>query len=460
MLLQPNQSFTLNGFQCDNYMFQVPLDYSHQLEGTIPLFVRVVSLENPNTATTRNTCPPKVVCYLQGGPGMESPRPDSTHFLRPLLDYFDVIVLLEQRGTGLSFPIHWKVLEAYSSHVKEQAKFLSCFRADSIVRDAEYCRKSLYGDSTWSILGQSFGGFCAVTYLSLFPHSLHSCYITAGLPPIFPGFQGISVYEALFQRLIQQNEKYYCHFPQDIPLVRSIVQYLDRSSGIKLSSGSILTPRGLQTLGHRTLGFTGGFGSLHCLLEKAFTQDFQGNRILSEHFLATVDQILSSWETHPLYAVLHESIYWNGSDKEENCTSIWAAEQVFRSLSCFDASYCLQTQRPIYFTGEMIFPFMFEQFASLRPYQKVVDQLAKERNWSMLYHKEQLQNNPIPTAAAIFYDDIYVDYHKSIETARQIAHCNIWVTNEYLHGALREDTKRVIGMLEKLLLHRSSCLEL
>ncbi|GJD05537.1 Proline iminopeptidase [Galdieria sulphuraria] len=423
-------------------MFQVPLDYSNQLKGTIPLFVRVVSLETVTPGTTRNTCS-KVVCYLQGGPGMESPRPDSsTHFLRPLLDYFDTIVLLEQRGTGLSFPIHWQVLETYSSDVKEQAKFLACFRADSIVRDAEYCRKLLYGDSTWSILGQSFGGFCAVTYLSLFPHSLHSCYITAGLPPIFPGFQ-------------------------DIPLVRNIVQYLDQHAPVKLSSGSILTPRGLQTLGHRTLGFSGGFGSLHCLLEKAFTQDHKGNSILSEYFLATVDHLFSTWETNPLYAVLHESIYWNGNnsgqdeENEDDDHPIWAAEQVIRSLPCFDAMHCLQyTQKPIYFTGEMIFPFMFEQFACLRPYAKVVDQLARKKNWSSLYNKEQLQNNQIATAAAIFYNDVYVDYHKSIETAKQIAHCSIWVTNEYLHGALREDTKRVVGMLQKLLFHRSSCLEL
>jgi hypothetical protein len=41
------------------------------------------------------------------------------------------------------------------------------------VKDAEFVRKSLVPkdnyDGRWSILGQSFGGFCAVTYLSIAP---------------------------------------------------------------------------------------------------------------------------------------------------------------------------------------------------------------------------------------------------------------------------------------------------
>lgn len=56
-------------------------------------------------------------------------------------------------------------------------------RADSIVFDAELIRKALVPlDNTqgkWSILGQSFGGFCAFTYLSLAPEGKtthHSCF--------------------------------------------------------------------------------------------------------------------------------------------------------------------------------------------------------------------------------------------------------------------------------------------
>jgi pimeloyl-ACP methyl ester carboxylesterase len=41
--------------------------------------------------------------------------------------------------------------------------FLVFFRADAIVRDAEWIRREL-GVERWSILGQSFGGLCALTY--------------------------------------------------------------------------------------------------------------------------------------------------------------------------------------------------------------------------------------------------------------------------------------------------------
>jgi len=40
-----------------------------------------------------------------------------------------------------------------------QADYLAMHRADNIVRDAEVIRQCL-GQPQWSIIGQSFGGFC------------------------------------------------------------------------------------------------------------------------------------------------------------------------------------------------------------------------------------------------------------------------------------------------------------
>lgn len=53
----------------------------------------------------------------------------------------------------------------------KQAEYLKHFRADNIVRDCEAIRLALTAnypenERKWSIIGQSFGGFCAVTYLS------------------------------------------------------------------------------------------------------------------------------------------------------------------------------------------------------------------------------------------------------------------------------------------------------
>lgn len=68
------------------------------------------------------------------------------------------------------------------------------------VRDCEAIRKTLLGhkedpeDQKWSILGQSFGGFCALNYLSFFPQGLKEVFLTGGLAPLVD--RPDSVYEA------------------------------------------------------------------------------------------------------------------------------------------------------------------------------------------------------------------------------------------------------------------------
>ena len=101
------------------------------------------------------------------------------------------IVYLDQRGTGLSTPLEVKtfknlVLKEYGNfEVDSQLKFILNFRADSIIRDLEQIRKDLIGNHhKWSIMGQSYGGFCCFTYLSLFPESISEVIITGGVPPV------------------------------------------------------------------------------------------------------------------------------------------------------------------------------------------------------------------------------------------------------------------------------------
>jgi hypothetical protein len=77
------------------------------------------------------------------------------------------MLYLDQRGTGLSTPISAATL-ALQGDIHRQADYLKLFRADSIVKDCEAIRKTLTEDypselKKWSILGQSFGGFCVLT---------------------------------------------------------------------------------------------------------------------------------------------------------------------------------------------------------------------------------------------------------------------------------------------------------
>src|SRR5213076_2673266 len=82
-------------------------------------------------------------------------------------------------GTGRSTPIG----SLPGMTPEQQAAYLELHRADSIVRDAEQIRQEL-GVDRWSVLGQSFGGFCVCTYLSIAPDGLREAYFTGGLPPI------------------------------------------------------------------------------------------------------------------------------------------------------------------------------------------------------------------------------------------------------------------------------------
>src|SRR6202011_6407246 len=83
-----------------------------------------------------------------------------------------------QRGTGCSSPANRRTLARLGP--KAQADYLTHFRADSIVLDAELIRRELT-DQPWSVLGQSFGGMCTVTYLSFAPHGIREAFITGGV---------------------------------------------------------------------------------------------------------------------------------------------------------------------------------------------------------------------------------------------------------------------------------------
>lgn len=61
-------------------------------------------------------------------------------------------------------------------------------------------------------------------------------------------------------------------------------------------------------------------------------------------------------------------------------------------------------EQPFYFTGEMVFPSYFEDFASLRPFAEVAAVLHETEGWSPLYDSAQLRQNPVPAAAAVYVE--------------------------------------------------------
>ena len=148
--------------------------------------------------------------YFQGGPGFGSPRPFGREsWLNRALDDYRVL-LLDQRGTGRSTPASRHTLGRLGTPAA-QAGYLGHFRADSIVRDAELIRRQLIGDEPWSVLGQSFGGFCTTTYLSLAPEGMREALVTGGLPGL--DATADDVYRLTYPIVAERNRLHYERFP-------------------------------------------------------------------------------------------------------------------------------------------------------------------------------------------------------------------------------------------------------
>lgn len=422
-----------------DYHLAVPLDHSSGNSPLISLFVREV------VATGKREQRLPYLLYLQGGPGFESPRPlEAGGWLKKACEEFHVI-LLDQRGTGLSTPLTTSSLSQISS-AQQQLQYLQHFRADSIVKDAEYVRAQLVPNGEpFTVLGQSYGGFCAVTYLSFAPSGLKQVLIAGGLPPVSLGCTAELVYRACFKSVMNQNNKFYSRFPKAVKTVQEVVLHLAQAEGggVSLPSGGKLSPRGLQLLGMSGLGSSGGFERLHYLFERAWDPMLVPGckKELSNVFLRMIENWLP-FDTNPLYALMHESIYCQGA------ASNWAAHRVRDEFGDqFDAVKAAENGQPVLFTGEMVFPWMFDEIATLRPLKELANLLAAKEDWPPLYDKVALNSNQVPVAAAIYYEDMYVNFNLSEETAREILGVRLWVTSEYMHSGLRDDGARVLEYL-------------
>ncbi|XP_010559101.1 PREDICTED: uncharacterized protein LOC104827604 [Tarenaya hassleriana] len=433
--------FSVPELRLRDHRFAVPLDYS--LDPTTSPKITIFAREVVSVGKEEQAMP--YLLYLQGGPGFESPRPsEASGWIQRACEEFRVI-LMDQRGTGLSSPLTTSSMLQFKSP-KELADYLVHFRADNIVKDAEFIRVRLVPNAEpWTILGQSFGGFCAVTYLGFAPKGLQRVLITGGIPPIGKGCTADDVYEACFEQVIRQNEKYYNRFPEDIEIVREVINYLAESEGgaVPLPSGGILTPKGLQTLGLSGLGSSTGFERLHYMFERVWDPVLvpEAPKCISQFFLNAFES-WQSFHTNPLYALLHETIYCEGA------SSRWSAHRIRAKFeSKFDAINAARGGQPVLFTGEMIFPWMFDEIHALKPFKETAHLLAEKEDWPPLYDITALKSNKVPAAAAVYYDDMYVNLKLVKETASQIASIRLWITNEYMHSGLRDAGRQVLDHL-------------
>ncbi|MGX5696103.1 alpha/beta fold hydrolase [Agromyces soli] len=387
----------------------VPLDWSEPDGETIRLYAR----ELVDAKRAREELP--LLVYLQGGPGGKSPRPLGREgFLGAALERFRV-VLPDQRGTGRSTPLDGGAFAAMPA--EEQARRLALHRADQIVRDLEALRARCYAGERWWTLGQSYGGFLTLHYLSVAPDGVVASAVAGGLPSLDPSAD--EVYARTVPRVRAKNAEFRSRLPHLVERAGRVADLLE-AEDVRLPDGDRLTVRRLQTLGF-DFGMAVGFDRVHWVFDEAWAD--ASEQRLNPAFLAEV-QRLTGFEGNPLFIALQEAIYGPGPTR-------WAAERAIAGEPDFAPD-----ARPLQFTGEMVFPWMFDEIRALRGFRAGVERLAATGAPIELYDHARLAANEVPVEAVVYFDDMYVDAGLSLDTASRVGGLHARVTNEFEHDGL------------------------
>jgi hypothetical protein len=229
-----------------------------------------------------------------------------------------------------------------------------------------------------------------------------------------------------------RNERYYARYPQDVDRVKELVDVLG-SEEVRFADGTRLTPRRLLQAGS-VLGMSYGFERLHYLIELAFVDGVHGREV-SSLFLRAVDQHLP-FGPAPIYTLLHEACYAQGE------ATRWSAQRILGEFPEFE----LDGDGPVYFTGEMVYPWMLDEYHELQPLKEAAELLAEFEDWPRLYDSDRLAQNEVPVVAAVYENDMYVEREFSVETARVLG-AKAWVTSQYEHDALRSWGTEVVSKL-------------
>lgn len=430
-----SETYKVPGIQVSEWFFRVPLDHLQaDDERQITIHIRICAsrdLSDSQLATAKH------LVFFQGGPGFECGAvPQNSGMLRFLLRRNYTVIYLDQRGTGMSTPLTSETI-ALEGSLDSQVAYCKKFRADSIVRDCELIRRGL-GISKWTLLGQSYGGFIILTYLSLHPESLEAVILTGGMAPISQK-QPDEVYHRLVKKIEKRNEEFYDKYPQDITRVNTILSYLERAN-LKSPNGGNLTPTRFRQLG-LDLGMHGGFDHIHNLISKVY-YDLSEYKFLTYKSRALIEESLH-YDGNPIYAIFHESIYcqtWLPSN--------WSAYRALEASPRFRVA--IDHNKPTYLFGETILPSMFDDYSQLQPMKELAHRLAQEP-WTSLYNLEKLKHNTVPFVASCYIEDMYVHIDLAIEALQCVGNTRDLVTNRWLHNGLRHAPEELLSYLFNLL---------
>ncbi|KAK3291449.1 Alpha/Beta hydrolase protein [Chaetomium fimeti] len=431
---------------------QADLVYGHGGSGTTGY---TPDLAGVLSSLTSPLCPSgtaPVAVYLCGGPGSGNPAFAYPELTSTLLDKMETPVLyLDYRGTGGSDPITASKLEGLRP--KDAARQLMLYRQDSIVADLEAVRlrlgKVCQKNVKFALVGQSFGGWIAMTYLSFLPGSLAGVWLTGGMPAI--GKTPDEVYKALYKRLVRANERYYAKYPQDVGRVREVLHSLaaaNRGQGLIADDGQRLTPRGFLTMGRHFGRGEEGFAEVHARVRSLLDPN------MVDHG-RTDDPDVGGFKLpeRPLYAALHEAIYCCGP----GVASKWAAQYIGKQqtgghFAWLDSDF--KFERPssntpdpstaLYFSGEMIHRFMLREAGpAMQPaFIEPSEILAQCKSWPALYDTVALRRNTVPLRALMYPEDLFVDFDLSRDAANGVRNCEqIYAPSHWAHADIKKRSR-------------------
>lgn len=124
------------------------------------------------------------------------------------------------------------------------------------------------------------------------------------------------------------------------------------------------------------------------------------------------------------------------------------------------------TEDPVLFFGEMVFPWMADDYSELSGYgmKSLSQSIATKSDWLPLFDASNMQTAlgaaastkgmaKSKAASATYYSDMYVDFDcamKLIKRGGPLENVKVWVTNEYQHSGLRDDGAHIVSKLVQM----------
>ena len=390
----PIAEYTIPGMHVRDHLVPVPLDWRGRDGPVIELFAREV------VDPARRRDEPAAAGLPAGRAGRQVAAPGAG---RPALAGRGA----ENPPRHPARPARHRALDAHRSRhhgavPRRRGRRRLSLRCSAPTRSSptlEHVRKTLFGGKRWESLGQSYGGFLTLTYLSKAPEALAACYVAGGLAGLRPSAD--EVYRRTYPRAAAKTARFYKRYPDDVARVAALADLI-AANDVRLPDGDRLTVQRLQTVGI-DLGMAPGFENVHWLIDEAFSR-----RAGCPTTSSPLSWRLTSYDGGPLFAVLQESIYGHGRGATR-----WAAERIRAEHPEFDPA-----ARPLLFTGEMMFPWMFDEIrlAAALP--------GRRRGAGRARGSTRSSTTPLgspPTKfrsrAVVYHDDMYVDAGLSLDTA-------------------------------------------